>query len=649
YTDRSKAPWRDAVASAQLPGVGTTLPRRVSQVRLPGVQRYSQAQREATERLNKLTLGDMSTTLDVFDLGIKHEVGDLIAVTHPVGLSAKPFRVAGPPQLLRAGVWRLELTEQDPAAYSNTVATAPSVPDTTLRNPAGPPAAVASLTLTAEDYGIRARWPASPESDVFDYELRRGTSWGAGLPLVGSQPTVVGSTDYLWPAQPVGSYTLRLKPLDNEGLQAAADVAATITITAPAITGLAATLAGAALRLVWAGAKASFAIAAYRVSWGAAAGANPVGDFTLAAFDRGVNWAGARTWWVQAIDVAGNLGPAQSIEVVITAPGAPTAPRVEVIDNNVLIFCSPPATGSLPVREYEVRKGASWAAGSVVGSNGNSTFFSLFEQAAGDYTYWIAARDTAGNLGAAAQVTAKVSQPPDYILRTNLDSTFGGTLTGCYLEGGRLIGPAFTTETVAQHFDARGWSAPQQQVDAGYPLYIQPAAASGTYVEDIDYGTLIPASTITITPTFAVVSGAPTLSVQIQYKAAAGDAWTSAAAGVASVLASAFRYVRVTLTLTANGGTGLIEVAGLNIKFAMKRRNDGGTYAITDANAGVWVPFGYPFIDADLPQCQPAGGSPLLAVIDFVDAPNPSGFRVYHYTIAGAKTTGTGSWAASGY
>lgn len=120
YTDTSVVPWRDASAFAELPGVGSTRPYRLSQVRMPGVHRYSQARREAIERLNKLTLQDLSTTIEVFDQGVRHQVGDIIQVTHPIGVTDKLFRVMevaspGP------GRWVLSLLEHDPSSYSDVV------------------------------------------------------------------------------------------------------------------------------------------------------------------------------------------------------------------------------------------------------------------------------------------------------------------------------------------------------------------------------------------------------------------------------------------------------------------------------------------------------------------------------------------------
>lgn len=131
YTDTSQIPWREATATAELTGAGTTLPLRVSSVPMPGIHRHSQAYREAVERLNKLHLNDLATSVDVFDEGIAHTPGDIIELTHPLGLAAKPMRVTGV-QMTSHGRWRLQVAEHDPAAYSTVVVTAPTYPDTAL-------------------------------------------------------------------------------------------------------------------------------------------------------------------------------------------------------------------------------------------------------------------------------------------------------------------------------------------------------------------------------------------------------------------------------------------------------------------------------------------------------------------------------------
>jgi len=158
YTDTTETPWRDASAYAELAGVGSTKPYRLSQVRMPGVKRFSQAKREAIERLNKLTLQDVSTQIEVFDIGVRHEVADIIRVTHPIGLSLNKFRITEI-QNPAAGRWLLSLIEHDAASYSDSVTTAPTYngfpPD--ISGPVAPVEGLSSLVLT-----IYAQYPTVP-------------------------------------------------------------------------------------------------------------------------------------------------------------------------------------------------------------------------------------------------------------------------------------------------------------------------------------------------------------------------------------------------------------------------------------------------------------------------------------------------------
>lgn len=211
YTDTTKVPWRDNSVTATLAGAGTTKPWRLSQVRMAGVQRHSQANREAIERLNKLTLQDLSTAVEVFDIGIRHEAGDIVAITHPVGLTAKPFRVVDV-DMPAAGRWALTLVEHDPACYSTVVVTAPTVPDTLLLNPVGPPGNVAGLSGTVGQGIITWTWTAPVESDA-DTRLRLGgTDWASAAPLWSGRATTllqrVGAT---------GTYTLRARHAVPDG------------------------------------------------------------------------------------------------------------------------------------------------------------------------------------------------------------------------------------------------------------------------------------------------------------------------------------------------------------------------------------------------------------------------------------------------
>jgi hypothetical protein len=173
YTDTSTIPWRDAWQEADS---GDT-PRRDSEVALPGIHDAAQAYREAVERLNKLTLCDLSATVEVFDEALSLEVGDVIPVTHPYGLDAKPMRVMGVEG--DYGRYRLALVEYDPAVYSDAVASAPTIPDTTLPNPLYPPipaglTAVEELVQFADGtWGSRIRmtWDAPTHPFLYRYNI----------------------------------------------------------------------------------------------------------------------------------------------------------------------------------------------------------------------------------------------------------------------------------------------------------------------------------------------------------------------------------------------------------------------------------------------------------------------------------------------
>lgn len=185
YTDTTGARARDATVAVYAPGVlAGSKPRRMSRVSRPGTTRYSEAYRVAVERLNASLLNDLSVTFEAFDAALAVQVGDIVDVTHSVGLSAKLFRVAKIEQS-SPGRWSIAATEYDPAVYSSTVATGPSVVDTTLDNPSSPPT-LSPITLAEEVYQlrdgtyasrVRATWAASTYSLLNSYRV---TVWQGG-------------------------------------------------------------------------------------------------------------------------------------------------------------------------------------------------------------------------------------------------------------------------------------------------------------------------------------------------------------------------------------------------------------------------------------------------------------------------------------
>jgi hypothetical protein len=221
YTDTTVTPWRTGTAEVLAAGVaeGTT-PRRPSTVSLPGLHRYSQAWREGVERMNKLTLGDLSMEFGSFDEAGVIEVGDITDMTHPIGLAAKLVRInavssRGP------GSPVFGAFEYDPAMYSDVVQAEPTYADTNLPSPADPPE-ITGLLAVEEVYQLengnyasrlRATWDDADYPYLAHYRIE---IIAAGVLIQSGSPGVAD-----WPTPPI-----------KEGVEYQVKVAAVTTIGA---------------------------------------------------------------------------------------------------------------------------------------------------------------------------------------------------------------------------------------------------------------------------------------------------------------------------------------------------------------------------------------------------------------------------------
>lgn len=367
--------------------------------------------------------------------------------------------------------------------------------------------------------------------------------------------------------------------------------------------------------------------------------------------------AGTYNLMIRARDLLGNLSAnTTTMSVVITAPGPVTITQ-EVIDNNVMLRWTE-SVSQLPVDLYMIRKGDTFATSELVGT-AYARFAALFEQIGGTRRYWVAAVDKGGNTGTPASVVAVVNQPPDFVLRNEFQSSLAGTRTNAALEQGKLYAPLNTTETFAQHFTSRGWTTPQNQISAGYPGYWQPGSTTAsTYTEVFDCGVLISSgTTIRATPTSTVLSGSVTTTCLIQ-TSTDGSSWDTGTADF-SRFTSNFRYIRVTLTFTPDGGgNDLIEVSGLNLKVSIKQITDAGVRTATAggqilaadaASGGTVVTFNKTFIDVESIVVTPLNASAArIAIVNFSDVPNPTSFKVILYNTSGVAQTGDITWTARG-
>jgi hypothetical protein len=222
YTDTTGDVWRDASAYAYADGVlaGTT-EWRESTVRLPGITRYTQAYREAVERLNMLALTDLDVSWLTHDEGLKYQVGDVVTVTTGRGLTAKQIRVTDivPPE---PGRWRVSGHEYQDAVYSDAVESEPTYTDTDLPSPLNPPAPT-GLTLAEEVYqGLNGIWASRIAVDWDASEYVYLNQWdvevydGATLVFRGSTST----NSYASPAvNDDTEYTVKVRTVSTVGAQ----------------------------------------------------------------------------------------------------------------------------------------------------------------------------------------------------------------------------------------------------------------------------------------------------------------------------------------------------------------------------------------------------------------------------------------------
>lgn len=570
-------------------------------------------------------------------------------------------------------------------------------------------AAAPTITTSVGGSTATLTWTAVAGTLPTDtYEIRQGDTFSTATVLAS-----ITGTSYTLKATWSGAQTFWVVAKDvngNYGTQASA----VITVNLASAPTLASTFAGQNVVFSWVAIKGTLDTAFYRLKRGTTwATATKVADIDSTSYTLKVDWAGSQTFLLAALDINGNEGASGSLAVTVTAPSAPTVTQ-QVIDNNVLLRWND-VTQTLPILNYELRRGSSWAGGSVIGTK-QGGFTTVFETQAGTYTYWLAGIDSAGNYGTPGSVTAIVNQPPDYVLQLDQNSVWAGDEVNIYTDAllGQIVN-VNTTETWQSHFTSRGYTSPQDQITAGYTYYLMPSTTTASYEEEFDYGTVLAGTKVSATLTSNAVAGSTTITPTIRVRSTTGTAVTysqttttitvtstahgltagdyvyldftsgtavdgtyvvaTAAAnsftvtsstsattsgnvtwikwttytGLSEIFATQFRYFRVRYDFTSAGGDDLTLLTALNVRLDSKLRNDsGGGTANSGDVGGTTVNFNVAFVDVQSISVTPAATTGVIAVYDFVDAPNPTSFKVLLFNTSGARVSGGFSWSARG-
>jgi hypothetical protein len=430
----------------------------------------------------------------------------------------------------------------------------------------------------------------------------------------------------------------------------------TITITAPPAPEASVSFNGEQAVVAWTAPLSMLPVDRYEIYDTSVSTPNLLATQYSTVFRTKVLWLN-KTLIIRAIDSAGNIGTSRSVPISVST-GVVNTFTTEVIDNNVLFRWSSTA-GSLPILTFDLRRGPTWASATSIGTK-TGGFTTVFEapQFQTTYTYWLAAIDTAGNYGTPKSVTATVDQPPDYVLATNFISTFSGTLFNAATTNGVVALPVNTSETWNAHFSTRGWSTPQDQVNAGYPIYAQPGVITGYYEEVFDYGATLTA--IKITASYLLTTIAGSLSTDVTITAALDAGFTSNVQtfNSAQCYAVNFRYVKVRIAVTATDDKGIGELSNLTVKLDTKLKNQTGSINALSTDSGGTIVYltedrlstgPKTFVDVQSITLAANSTTPLYAVYDFVDAPSPLSFKVLLFNSSGTRVSGTVSYSVRGY
>lgn len=316
---------------------------------------------------------------------------------------------------------------------------------------------------------------------------------------------------------------------------------------------------------------------------------------------------------------------------------------------------TPGSIGSFPVDYYEEWKGNTFATAVFIGRK-YGTFDLLSESISGTYKYWVRVVDVAGLVSAETGVYAVVNQPPDYVLIDDQNLVFADcTLTNAVIENGQIILPINPTITFENHFISNPdtvldpWSTPQDQINSGYTLYGQPGPSTALIEKIIDYGAVIPSSKLTMSVTRSALAGNVTFTPELLWSLD-GAIYTSLG-NVYESAVTTFRYVKYRLAAaTADGG--IASVQQIDVKLDVKQKTfvtnkinvvdttSDGTQ-VNFSTIGI-VPVDIVGIVADAPYTGSTVNDPIKALVNFVDAANPSSFKVLAWNKSGTRVAVNG-------
>lgn len=483
-----------------------------------------------------------------------------------------------------------------------------------------PPSQVQGFTVIADlsISKIKLTWVTNPEPDIKVYEVRTDLNWGSLTNLVFKGDTTT-CLDTPSAAGVVKTYYIKALDysdnysLDHNTITFTADVPNNVNNVNYVFADT--SLTAATISISWNfDSPSTFGLKGYEVTYDAETLFISASSVTLPA-----NWIGERTFVIRVVDLLGNKSTGYMLQVLKQKPNPCGNFRAQVIDNTVMFYWDLPTITTLPIDHVLLKKGATWEMAEIIGEK-KGAFTTQNETQGGTYTYWIAAVDTDDNESNPVSLTTAVAQPPDFVFFGNFVSNFDATMVNATKEVNvnHVILPVNTTETFEQHFTSNTWNTPQDQISAGYSIYIQPSEMMGYYEEIFDYGTVLASSKVTMVYQGTIVAAPVTVTSSISVSAD-GMTW-QVYEGVSEVFATSFRYIRAKLQVTSSTDKGLYSLEYLSVRLDSKVISDSGNLDCDSSDSlGTIVNFTKEFADVNSIIVSPQGTTAIIPVYDFKD------------------------------
>ncbi len=352
---------------------------------------------------------------------------------------------------------------------------------------------------------------------------------------------------------------------------------------------------------------------------------------------------------VRAVDMFGRTTEWAQELITVEGPQPPVAFRADVIDNTVLFFWSPPTEIHLPITEYDLRRGPTFDGNDVLKIGRKKGSFTTYMQTIpGKYKYWLAAVDSAGNIGEPAGVDVTIAEPVDYELNKEwVDDFKNGVSENVLVQpDGTAIAPYTLGETWEEHFQNNGCTSMNDFINKGYTYLPEPVPNTAFYEEGHDYGAVITLCSVTCTLDKEDFNGGPLTITWLSERKTPDDPWEEKQSN--KCFATDFQYVKDRFEFTSD--THQFSYLKMHtLQLDSKLMTDNGKDEVVNAETGLTVLFNKKFIDVKSLVATAFSTIPVTVVVDFEDQPYPTKFIVYIFNKDGEKITGKFSWQAKGY